>query len=55
MGGNGTLIGASPNLVTAGIAARAGYPITYMKFLKIGFPAMIITVAAGMMWLFIRF
>lgn len=55
MGGNSTLIGSSPNLVTAGIAARAGYPITYMRFLKVGFPAMIITAAVGMLWLFIRF
>jgi len=55
MGGNSTLIGSSPNLVTAGIAERAGYPITYREFLKIGFPAMIITVAIGTLWLFIRF
>ena len=34
MGGNGSLIGASANLVTAGIAERAGYPITYMTLLK---------------------
>lgn len=55
MGGNSSLIGASANLVTAGIAERAGYRITYMEFLKIGMPAMIITVAIGMLWLFIRF
>ncbi len=55
MGGNSSLIGASANLVTAGIAERAGYPITYKQFLKIGFPAMIITVATGTLWLFIRF
>jgi Na+/H+ antiporter NhaD/arsenite permease-like protein len=55
MGGNGTLIGSSPNLVAAGIAERAGYPITYRQFLKIGFPAMIVTVATGTFWLFIRF
>jgi len=55
MGGNSSLIGASANLVTAGIAERAGYPITYRQFLKIGFPAMIITVATGTLWLFIRF
>jgi Na+/H+ antiporter NhaD/arsenite permease-like protein len=55
MGGNSTLIGASPNLVTAGISERAGYPISYRKFLVIGFPAMIITVLIGTAWLFIRF
>jgi Na+/H+ antiporter NhaD/arsenite permease-like protein len=55
MGGNSTLIGASPNLVTAGISERAGYRITYRNFLKVGFPSMIITVAIGTAWLFIRF
>ncbi len=55
MGGNSTLIGASPNLVTAGISERAGYRITYLGFLKIGFPATLITVAIGTVWLFIHF
>jgi Na+/H+ antiporter NhaD/arsenite permease-like protein len=55
MGGNSTLIGASANLVTAGIAERAGYRITYAEFFKIGMPAMIITVTIGMLWLFIQF
>jgi Na+/H+ antiporter NhaD/arsenite permease-like protein len=55
MGGNGSLIGASANMVTAGIADRAGYPITYRTFLKVGFPALVITVVVGILWLFIRF
>jgi Na+/H+ antiporter NhaD/arsenite permease-like protein len=55
MGGNSTLIGASPNLVTAGISDRAGFRITYMGFLKVGLPATILTVIIGMVWLFIRF
>ena len=55
MGGNSTLIGASPNLVTAGISERAGYRITYLEWLKVGLPATIITVAIGTVWLFIRF
>jgi Na+/H+ antiporter NhaD/arsenite permease-like protein len=55
MGGNTTLIGASPNLVTAGISERAGYRITYLDFLKVGLPATIVTVIIGTLWLFIRF
>jgi Na+/H+ antiporter NhaD/arsenite permease-like protein len=55
MGGNSTLIGASANLVTAGIAERAGYRITYVEFIKVGMPAMILTVATGVAWLFIWF
>jgi len=55
MGGNSTLIGSSANLVTAGITERAGYPINYITFLKVGLPATIITVAMGTIWLLIRF
>ncbi len=53
LGGNGTLIGASANVVTAGLAERAGYPITFKYFLKIGGPAMIVSVIISMVWLLI--
>jgi len=55
MGGNTSLIGASANLVTAGIAERAGYPITFRRFVSVSLPAMVITVAVGTLWLLIRF
>ncbi|HSF80420.1 MAG TPA: SLC13 family permease [Anaerolineales bacterium] len=55
MGGNGSLIGASANMVTSGIAERAGYSITYVYFLKKGFPALLITVGLAMLWLLMRF
>jgi Na+/H+ antiporter NhaD/arsenite permease-like protein len=55
MGGNSTLIGASANMVTAGIAERAGYPISYGYFLRKGLPAMLITVGLALSWLLIRF
>ena len=55
MGGNGSLIGASANMVTSGIAERAGYPITYTQFMKKGLPALFITVALTSVWLIIRF
>ena len=55
MGGNGSLIGASANMVTAGISEAAGYPITYSYFIKKGFPALLITVALAMAWLLFRF
>ncbi len=55
MGGNGSLIGASANMVMAGIAERAGSSITYMYFLKKGLPALLITVGLATIWLFIRF
>lgn len=36
LGGNGTLIGASANIVSVGIAHRNGYAIKFMDFTKIG-------------------
>ncbi|KAF9405353.1 hypothetical protein HW555_013880 [Spodoptera exigua] len=41
LGGNGTLIGASSNVVCVGLAEQHGYKITFMQFFKIGFPVMI--------------
>ncbi|XP_045528917.1 P protein-like isoform X1 [Pieris brassicae] len=41
LGGNGTLIGASANVVCAGVAEQHGYRFTFMQYLKIGFPIMI--------------
>lgn len=55
MGGNGSLIGASANMITAGIAESAGYNISYAYFLKKGFPAVLITVSLAFLWLVIRF
>jgi Na+/H+ antiporter NhaD/arsenite permease-like protein len=55
LGGNSTLIGSAPNMVTAGIMERAGYPVSYVTFLKLGLPATIITVATATIWLLIRF
>ena len=55
MGGNGSLIGASANMVTAGIAERVGYPISYGYFFRKGMPALLITVALAMGWLLLWF
>ncbi|XP_050665008.1 P protein-like isoform X2 [Leptidea sinapis] len=41
LGGNGTLIGASANVVCAGVAEQHGYKFTFMQFFRIGFPVMI--------------
>ena len=43
LGGNGTLIGASANVVTAGLSEEAGYPISFNEFFKAGFPVMILS------------
>lgn len=55
LGANTSLIGATNNMVTAGIAERAGYPIAYRGFLKVGFPAAVLTLIVGTVWILIRF
>lgn len=51
-GGNGSLIGASANLIVAGFAERGGHPIRFVTFLKTAFPLMImsIIIATGYLW-----
>ncbi len=45
LGGNGTLIGASANVVMAGMSEEAGYPVSFNEFFRAGFPMMILTTA----------
>jgi Na+/H+ antiporter NhaD/arsenite permease-like protein len=45
LGGNGTAIGASANVVAIGMADREGYHISFGHYFKIAFPIMLITIA----------
>ncbi|KAI5640085.1 citrate transporter domain-containing protein [Phthorimaea operculella] len=49
LGGNGTLIGASANVVCAGVSEQHGYKISFIEYIKIGFPIMMgnLIVASG--------
>jgi Na+/H+ antiporter NhaD/arsenite permease-like protein len=51
LGGNGTLIGASANVVTMGIAEREGHPVGFFEFMKVGFAYMIVSVGLANVWL----
>lgn len=55
LGGNGSLIGASANLIAAGMSAKEGEPISFMKFLKYGFPLMLLSVAIASVYILIRY
>ncbi len=55
MGGNGFLISAEANLVTAGIATQADSPISFKEFMKVGIPVTYLTLVAGYLWLAIHF
>ena len=51
LGGNGTLVGASANVVLSSIANREGYPISFISFTKVGFPIMIVTIIIAMVYM----
>lgn len=55
LGGNGTLVGASANVVIAQIANRNNCPITFMSFTKYGFPFMLASLVVAHIYLYIRF
>jgi Na+/H+ antiporter NhaD/arsenite permease-like protein len=55
LGGNGTLVGASANLVVAGIAEQAGAPIRFATFLKVAFPLMLVSIAIAHVYLYLRY
>lgn len=55
LGGNGTLIGASANVVLSGISNKQGYPITFKGYMKIGYPFMILSLIISTIFLVIKF
>lgn len=55
LGGNGSMIGASANVIVAGIAARNDTPIKFLDFLKIGFPLMILSIIISNLYLYLVF
>jgi Na+/H+ antiporter NhaD/arsenite permease-like protein len=55
LGGNGTLIGASSNIVVADIAKRNGYNLTFVSYLKYGVPMTILSLGISHLYLMIRY
>jgi Na+/H+ antiporter NhaD/arsenite permease-like protein len=55
LGGNGTLLGASANIVTAGISTNKGYEISFLNFFYPGMVCMIVTVAIANLYMLVRF
>jgi Na+/H+ antiporter NhaD/arsenite permease-like protein len=55
LGGNGLLIGASANLVVAGIAGKEGHPITFIGFMKIGLPVMLLSLVISTLYVYFRY
>jgi Na+/H+ antiporter NhaD/arsenite permease-like protein len=55
LGGNGSAIGASANVVVLGLAERAGHKVTFVHFMKLGMPIMIGTIVVSTIYLWLRF
>ncbi len=55
LGGNGTLIGASANVVIANIGEKHGYNISFKKYLRFGFPIMILTIILSTIYLLLKY
>ena len=55
LGGNGTLIGASANVVVASLAAQHGRQISFIGFMKVAFPCMILSIILSTAYVYLRY
>jgi Na+/H+ antiporter NhaD/arsenite permease-like protein len=54
-GGNATLIAAAANVAAAGMAERAGHPISFLTFLKVGLPATALSMLIATAYMSVRY
>jgi Na+/H+ antiporter NhaD/arsenite permease-like protein len=55
LGGNGTLVGASANLIVAGFAERAGHRIRFLPFMLMAFPMMLASIGVASLYIYFRY
>ena len=55
LGGNATVVGASANVIVVSLARAAGYPISFMGFLKYGIVISVVTLLISTAYLWLRF
>lgn len=55
LGGNGTIIGASANVVVSSIAAGRGYPMTFVGYMKVAFPLMLVSIVISHIYIYLRY
>ncbi len=55
LGGNGSLVGASANLIVAGFAERSGQPIRFLPFMLMAFPLMLLSVCISAIYVYFRY
>lgn len=55
LGGNGSAIGASANVIVVGMAEKSGRRISFIKFMAYGMPVMVVTVAISSVYVWLRY
>ena len=55
LGGNGSLVGASANLIVAGFAERSGQPIRFLPFMLMAFPLMLLSICISSVYVYFRY
>lgn len=55
LGGNGTLVGASANVIVAGLAEKQGVPISFKGFIKIAFPLMLVSIVISTVYIYLAY
>lgn len=51
LGGNGTMIGASANVIVGGLLEKNGYKLSFIDFMKVGFPIMIVSIVLSSIYM----
>ena len=54
-GGNATVVAAACNVAASGMAARAGYPIGFVAFLRIGIPVTVVSLLLATAYVLLRY
>jgi Na+/H+ antiporter NhaD/arsenite permease-like protein len=54
-GGNATIIAAAANVAASGIAERAGQPISFVQFLRVGVPATLLSLLVATLYIVVRY
>lgn len=55
LGGNGTIVGASANVVVTQIARKNNYSLTFADFFKMGFPTLLLSAAVSSVYIWLRY
>lgn len=55
LGGNGTVIGASANVVALALARKEGFTVSFLRYMKLAFPLMLLSIAVAWVYLWIKF